>query len=119
MSAPDSWPPEQIAYLTKLWSDGLPTAEIAKLLGVTKSAAIGKAHRLNLTGRASPIAGGARAGQPRSKPVPAATRSAAACQWPHGDPGTPQFQFCGAPAERGKPYCRTHCAKAYVSRRAP
>ena len=35
------------------------------------------------------------------------------CQWPHGDPGTPDFHFCGDRTEPGKPYCTKHCRKAY------
>ncbi len=35
------------------------------------------------------------------------------CQWPHGDPGTAAFHFCGAKALAGKPYCEAHCARAY------
>jgi GcrA cell cycle regulator len=35
------------------------------------------------------------------------------CRWPCGDPGTPDFFFCGAPQATGKPYCSAHCRIAY------
>ena len=52
-----SWTDERIAILKKLWKDGKSAAEIAKTLskGVTRNAVIGKAHRMGLSGRPSPI----------------------------------------------------------------
>jgi GcrA cell cycle regulator len=35
------------------------------------------------------------------------------CRWPVGDPGKPDFFFCGAEALPNKPYCGAHCARAY------
>ena len=49
------WTPERIAEVTRLWGEGLTTAEIGKLVGVTKNAVVGKAHRLGLPPRPSPI----------------------------------------------------------------
>jgi GcrA cell cycle regulator len=49
------WSPERIAELTKLWNDGLATSEIGKRLGISKNAVVGKAHRLHLSARPSPI----------------------------------------------------------------
>jgi GcrA cell cycle regulator len=42
------WDEKNIGTLTKLWADGVPTAEIAAKLRVTSSAVIGKANRLGL-----------------------------------------------------------------------
>lgn len=52
-----SWTDERIALLKKMWKDGKSAAEIAKSLakGVTRNAVIGKAHRMGLSGRPSPI----------------------------------------------------------------
>jgi GcrA cell cycle regulator len=37
------------------------------------------------------------------------------CSWPEGEPGTPDFRFCGKkPTIPGKPYCAEHCTRAYV-----
>lgn len=40
----------------------------------------------------------------------------ATCRWPVGDPGSPEFFFCGAPhadLAGGRPYCRLHGRRAY------
>lgn len=52
-----SWTDERIATLKKMWKEGKSAAEIAKTLGkgVTRNAVIGKAHRMGLSGRPSPI----------------------------------------------------------------
>ena len=52
-----SWTDERIATLKKMWKDGHSAADIAKKLGegVTRNAVIGKAHRMGLSGRPSPI----------------------------------------------------------------
>ncbi|HEY8189050.1 MAG TPA: GcrA family cell cycle regulator, partial [Micavibrio sp.] len=65
-----SWTDERIALLKKLWGEGKSAAEIAKALGggLTRNAVIGKAHRLKLSNRISPIQ------QNNKKPQPAAAR---------------------------------------------
>lgn len=51
-----SWTDERVNLLKQMWGEGKTAAEIAKLLGgVTRNAVIGKAHRLKLSGRISPI----------------------------------------------------------------
>ena len=35
------------------------------------------------------------------------------CKWPVGDPATPDFWFCGLPAQAGKPYCEAHVGVAF------
>ncbi len=51
-----SWTEDRVSVLKKLWGDGHTAAEIAKKLGgVTRNAVIGKAHRLKLSNRVSPI----------------------------------------------------------------
>ncbi len=37
----------------------------------------------------------------------------ATCHWPLGDPGSPEFAFCGGNANAGMPYCAYHCRIAY------
>ncbi|MFT8895676.1 MAG: GcrA family cell cycle regulator [Acetobacter sp.] len=49
------WTDETIARLKALWQEGLSTAEIGRQLGITKNAVVGKAHRLGLPARPSPI----------------------------------------------------------------
>ena len=50
-----SWDDNNVARLKELWDQGLPTAQIGKLLGFTKNAVVGKAHRIGLERRPSPI----------------------------------------------------------------
>ncbi|GAN68844.1 GcrA family cell cycle regulator [Acetobacter orleanensis] len=49
------WTDETIARLKELWAEGLSTAEIGRRLSITKNAVVGKAHRLSLPPRPSPI----------------------------------------------------------------
>jgi GcrA cell cycle regulator len=49
------WNEDTITRLRALWAEGLSTAEIGRRMGVSKNAVVGKAHRLNLTARPSPI----------------------------------------------------------------
>ncbi len=57
------WTEETIARLRELWAEEHSTAEIARRMGISKNAVVGKAHRLNLDGRPSPIR---REGNPRN-----------------------------------------------------
>jgi len=126
-----TWTPERIAEVTRLWSEGLTTAEIGKLVGVTKNAVVGKAHRLGLPPRPSPIrrkgvSGGGGTTMPRpvaKAPVKlirqiALSTSGACCKWPSGHPGEANFRFCGSAALVNKPYCPEHYQMAYLPARA-
>jgi GcrA cell cycle regulator len=103
-----SWTDERIEQLRSLWSKGVSASEIAEILGdVTRNAVIGKAHRLGLSGRPSPI---------KKKPTKGATilsLTERMCKWPHGDPKHADFHFCGKSALQGLPYCAEHAALAY------
>jgi GcrA cell cycle regulator len=61
------WSDEIIERLRALWAEGLSTAEIGRRMGISKNAVVGKAHRLNLPARPSPIRRGGEGG--RSRPV--------------------------------------------------
>lgn len=51
-----SWTEERIATLTKMWEGGATASQIAdELGGVSRNAVIGKAHRLGLKSRPSPV----------------------------------------------------------------
>ena len=51
-----SWTDERIAKLTKMWEGGATASQIADDLGgVSRNAVIGKAHRLGLKARPSPV----------------------------------------------------------------
>jgi GcrA cell cycle regulator len=139
------WTAEAIDQLRAYWAEGHSTAEIGRRMGISKNAVVGKAHRLNLDARPSPIRreaeGGERpAAQPRRTTPPARESaplrrleqpmappaavvrpfqraSARTCCWPLGEPGTPEFRFCSGDALTGKPYCQEHAAVAYVKAR--
>ncbi len=168
------WDDETIRLLKELWSQGHSTAEIGRRLGVSKNAIVGKAHRLDLDARPSPIrrdvvkpatdrpasfprmagptlpplastnapaiashaphtnvqplraaiAASPRplppaltaplAARPAMPPPPQPRRSAPACCWPIGEPGTKTFRFCDEASVPGKPYCDEHAKLAYV-----
>jgi len=50
------WSDDVVQSLRRLWAEGHSAAEIGRRIGVSKNAAVGKAHRLGLPGRPSPIA---------------------------------------------------------------
>lgn len=49
------WTEETITQLRDLWAQGLSTAEIGRRMGVSKNAICGKASRIGISDRASPI----------------------------------------------------------------
>ena len=71
-----SWTEERIDRLKKMWHDGATASQIAdELGGVSRNAVIGKAHRLGLEARPSPVKPGEEkekqaAAAPAPKPAP-------------------------------------------------
>jgi len=79
-----SWTEERIERLKAMWAEGATASEIAdKLGGVSRNAVIGKAHRLGLEARPSPVKPGeekehsAAAARPSKQEAAAAPRPAA------------------------------------------
>jgi len=116
------WTEARVAQLKALWEEGRSASQIAEILGdVTRNAVIGKAHRLGLKARPSPIRRqpSAATTAPRARRVPTPTIAKATrvtdrqCHWPIGHPREPGFHFCGEPAIAERPYCAHHCAVAY------
>ncbi|NNC46957.1 MAG: GcrA cell cycle regulator [Sphingomonas sp.] len=71
-----SWTEERIDRLKKLWSKGSTASEIAEDLGgVSRNAVIGKAHRLGLESRPSPVKGDKKK-KAAAKKKPAAKKAA-------------------------------------------
>lgn len=136
-----SWTDEKVTLLKQLWGEGKTAAEIARVLGggLTRNAVIGKAHRLRLSNRISPIQQNDNVRKPvvvASSPAPAAARAAVVavavasaargsgvrmadlkermCRWPVGDPKDAEnFHFCGDSVVPGMPYCAEHARVAY------
>jgi GcrA cell cycle regulator len=70
-----SWTEERIERLKKMWHDGATASQIAdELGGVSRNAVIGKAHRLGLEQRPSPV----KPGDEKDVKKPAAAAPAAA-----------------------------------------
>ncbi|MEC7205213.1 MAG: GcrA family cell cycle regulator, partial [Pseudomonadota bacterium] len=100
-----SWTDEKVNKLKELWGKGQTASQIAEIIGgVSRNAVIGKAHRLGLSSRPSPI-------KRVNHPITATQERM--CQWPIGNPRDPSFHFCGKTAAPDRPYCEEHCAMAY------
>ena len=125
---------------SSLWQEGKSGSEIAAILGdgLTRSAVIGRIHRLGIAARAvgkKPPKKGEppkKAEKPKKRIIARAAESSfecavgagvgfldrthGQCAWPSGDPkDLDTFRFCGAETAReGAPYCSAHMALAYV-----
>ena len=121
------WSEENIERLRQLWAEGHSAATIGLMMRCSKNVVVGKAHRLGLPGRASPII---RDGAQKRAPKPAERRLAVSeavrlpkperrldrpvrlsmapgegCRFPIGMPKEPGFRFCDAPPMEGSSYC--------------
>ena len=124
------WDKKNLERLKILWDEGLPITKIGLELGVSRNSIAGKAHRLGLPKRNSPIS---KSGEPRknkttsnfetSKELPLKILlrevewSRNRCCWPIGDPKLPGFSFCGTSIMPGRPYCEEHSNLAYTTLR--
>lgn len=133
------WTQERVELLKRLHNEGLSASDIAARLknGLTRSAIIGKIHRLGLARGNRVILKPAKrplvkkdrdrtavelAARPAlhlvAMPLPVETRPASVvkfadltagqCRFPFGRPGTAEFGFCGAPSIFGGSYCLHH-----------
>src|SRR5687768_12953864 len=92
-----SWTEERIERLKKMWKDGATASQIAdELGGVSRNAVIGKAHRLGLEQRPSPV-------KHEDKDKKAASAPAAAKPAPRQDGPAPRTVTPSAPADPTKP----------------
>ncbi|RZJ99162.1 MAG: GcrA cell cycle regulator [Novosphingobium sp.] len=85
-----SWTDERIEKLTKMWEGGSTASQIAdELGGVSRNAVIGKAHRLGLKARPSPVKPNEKTeapATPAAKPAKAATETPRAEATPRPTP---------------------------------
>lgn len=132
------WTNKNVKTLTTMWSKGKTSADIAEKLGdVTRNAVIGKANRLGLEKRPSPI----KKTNTKKKPVTKTNKQKVKamaeeknilvqeeirgsfsildikecmCRWPIGDPKEKGFHFCGKRvADENCSYCEDHADEAY------
>jgi GcrA cell cycle regulator len=90
-----SWTEERIDTLKKMWDSGLTATQIAEELGgVSRNAVIGKAHRLGLQSRPSPV----KPNEPKAEAATPAPRPAA----PAAPPPAPVTAAPKAPVERAE-----------------
>lgn len=59
------WTDEKVKLLVQYWESGQSITQIGKQLGMTRNAVVGKAHRIGLAKRASPIMRSEKPAQPR------------------------------------------------------
>ena len=82
-----SWTEERIERLKKMWHDGATASQIAdELGGVSRNAVIGKAHRLGLEARPSPVKAGEEKDKVKKAPAPKAAAPAASAPSPKPSP---------------------------------
>ena len=118
------WTDEDVASLTKLWADGIPTASIANTLKTTKNSVVNKAHRLGLQSRKQ---------EPRTSPQRFIRRGLAP-KVDLPDPLKPRTEDpvctflsgkekpwvrCTAPARPGSSYCPEHHAVVWITKCKP
>ena len=136
-----NWTPEKVEKLKELWGKGSTASEIAQILGgVTRNAVIGKAHRLNLSGKiqtkkSSSLATSnngseskisrknSRRGKFKSliidkdfepeNPKQLEELDENSCKWPIGHPNEDGFYFCGRTSLKDFSYCKLHLLYAY------
>jgi len=136
-----SWTPEKVEKLKELWGKGSTASEIAQILGgVTRNAVIGKAHRLNLSGKiqtkkSSSFVGKNsndenkayhkkfRRGKFKSliiekdfepeNPKQLEELDENSCKWPIGHPNEDNFYFCGRTSLKDFSYCKLHLLYAF------
>lgn len=102
-----SWTDERIDQLKTMWEKGLTASQIAEELGgVSRNAVIGKAHRLGLKSRPSPVKPGEAKAKPAKKadsPKPVKKAEVAADDAPPFETAAPAAPVRATPAPMPTP----------------
>ena len=131
------WTAEMASQLRALWLTGISCTAIGRAMGISVGAVTGKARRMGLPPRPSPIKTvGKRAirvqDYMRRKSSQEAVQAIVAvkatciaqeavkpsrgrvepCCWVDGVKGS--WKYCDAPSVAGRVYCRAHCDVAYI-----
>ena len=130
MTNKNTWNDIKLKELEHLWKQGHPITKIGELLGVSRNSVAGKAHRMGLPKRSSPISSEKKQNLSSSKQKEVADEtlplkiklrgvqwSRTKCCWPEGDPKQNSFKFCGQDIFPGRPYCDKHSLLAYTNTR--
>jgi GcrA cell cycle regulator len=140
-----TWTSERIELLKRCLHAGLSCGQIAREIGVTRNAVIGrqleqrraarlarpktprtwrsKRPRLNIFAQHEMLMVTFRRPQPPAEDIPIYNGrgctllelSQEKCRWPISKPGAENFCFCGNEPVKGLPYCRGHARIAYRS----
>ena len=142
-----SWTPEREEKLKTLWKKGHTASQIATMLGdTTRNAVIGKAHRLNLEGRAVSKRIKSKVNKEGNIQLEVKTQKLGrkarfkallldknfeqenpkkfeeltdeTCKWPIGHPYEKKFYFCGREPMEKFPYCKLHLLYAFQPKNA-
>jgi GcrA cell cycle regulator len=137
-----TWTTERIALLKNRIEAGFSRGQIAREMGMSRNAVIGKANRLGLFGVRGPVQQldpSAKIARPRKVTQRRILQALRAnlqlaftevvgdcanrcsllelqqwhCRWPISDPGAEGFGFCGNNPVKGLPYCAAHARMAY------
>ena len=130
MNKKNTWDDLKLKELEDLWKKGHPISKIGDLLGVSRNSVAGKAHRMGLPKRTSPISSarkknlsGGKDNHITDKTIPLKIKlrkvqwSRTKCCWPEGDPKQAEFKFCGKDIFPGRPYCDKHSLLAFTNSR--
>ncbi len=126
----NTWDELKLEKLQDLWKQGHPISKIGDMLGVSRNSVAGKAHRMGLPKRTSPISSIKKEkssdeinNEITNENIPLKIKlrgvqwSRIKCCWPEGDPKQNNFKFCGKDIFPGRPYCDKHSLLAYTNSR--
>ena len=137
-----SWNDEKVSKLKELWGKGSTASQIAEIIGgISRNAVIGKAHRLNLSGKIKTKSTSStedfqnsieenNSKQTRGRkdkfksliiekdfepenPKKLEELDESSCKWPVGHPEEESFYFCGRSSLKDFSYCKLHLLYAY------